>query len=79
MIDLIDDPEVCERLINEKAEKIYLVLEYMAGGELEWKGPNDTPLLTPVQTHAIFRDVINGVEYLHLNGIIHRDIKVPDR
>jgi serine/threonine protein kinase len=47
----------------------------MAGGELEWKGENDTPLLSHDQTHAIFRDVINGLEYLHHNGIIHRDVK----
>ncbi|KAJ3030184.1 UNVERIFIED_CONTAM: hypothetical protein HDU68_009825 [Siphonaria sp. JEL0065] len=67
--EVIDDPE---------AEKIYLVLEFMGGGEVEWRDVSwdpPRPALTIPEARRIVRDVISGLEYLHHNGIIHRDIK----
>ncbi|KAF7329216.1 Other/CAMKK/ELM protein kinase [Mycena kentingensis (nom. inval.)] len=63
----IDDPrEDCVRL----------VLEYMEGGELQWRErDSDTPYLNLDQTRRVMRDVVLGIEYLHMQGIIHRDIK----
>ncbi|PWN28102.1 kinase-like protein [Jaminaea rosea] len=64
--EVIDDPQ---------SKKIFLVLEYMAGGEVIWKDARGFPTLTVAETRSIMRDVVLGLEYLHYQGIIHRDIK----
>ncbi|KAJ1927531.1 hypothetical protein IWQ60_002835 [Tieghemiomyces parasiticus] len=66
LYEVIDDPA---------ARKIYLVLEYLEGGEIQWRDADDRPLLDLDEVRTIFRDLVLGVEYLHYQGIIHRDIK----
>ncbi|CCG84984.1 protein of unknown function [Taphrina deformans PYCC 5710] len=80
--EVIDDPA---------SEKIYLVLEYMWGGEVIWRTEDDEPALKLHQARSTFRDTMLGLEFcmsdlfhrplpanhdtVHYQGVIHRDIK----
>lgn len=51
-------------VINDPAsEKIYLVLEYMWGGEVVWRKDDDEPALTLNQARSTFRDTVLGLEF----------------
>nr|CAG8575054.1 1809_t:CDS:2 [Entrophospora candida] len=52
--EVIDDPT---------SKKIYMVIEYMEGGEIKWKDENDNPLMTINEARQTFRDVVLGLEY----------------
>ncbi|KAF5321012.1 hypothetical protein D9619_001892 [Psilocybe cf. subviscida] len=65
LLEVLDDPD---------DEKIYLIMEYLPGGEVQWNRQEE-PILSLRQIQRIMRDVILGLEYLHSQGIIHRDIK----
>ncbi|KAG6332063.1 hypothetical protein ID866_7026 [Astraeus odoratus] len=64
--------EVIDDKLNER---IYMVMEYLSGGEIKWRNDQNQPVLAVDQCRRICRDVILGLEYLHYQGIIHRDIK----
>jgi serine/threonine protein kinase len=57
------------------AFSIDVVLEYVERGEIKWRDKNNQPILTVDQVRPMIRDVVLGLEYLHFQGIIHRDIK----
>ncbi|KAJ9061914.1 hypothetical protein DSO57_1015948 [Entomophthora muscae] len=65
--EVIDDPA---------SRKIYMVLEYMDGGEVQFTDVDGSgPILDTPTIRHILRNVIVGLEYLHRQGVIHRDIK----
>ncbi|THV06330.1 kinase-like protein [Dendrothele bispora CBS 962.96] len=64
-----------EVIDDRKNDQIYLVMEYLGGGEIKYTNERREPILTVEQTRRIMRDAILGLEYLHHQGIIHRDIK----
>ncbi|XP_067014704.2 calcium/calmodulin-dependent protein kinase kinase 1 [Anabrus simplex] len=64
LVEVLDDPE---------EDHLYLVFQLLERGEV-LQVPTDTPL-SEEKAWSYFRDVIQGIEYLHYQRIIHRDIK----
>ncbi|KAK4058389.1 hypothetical protein OIO90_000547 [Microbotryomycetes sp. JL221] len=74
----LDHPNIVrlkEVIDDVKSKKVFMVLEFMAGGQVVWQDDHRRPTLTVKEARRTFRDVVLGLEYLHYHGIIHRDIK----
>lgn len=60
--------------IFDSLRNLFLVIEYMDGGEL-FDIIADQGHLSEQRASQVMRDIINGVDYLHDMGIVHCDIK----
>lgn len=69
LIEVLDDPE---------EDSLYMVMEMCKKGVVMQVGLDETAKPYSEETcRHLFRDLILGIEYLHAQGVIHRDIK-PD-
>ncbi|KAL4713995.1 hypothetical protein ACJJTC_005626 [Scirpophaga incertulas] len=62
-----------EEVFNSK-DTVYIILEFMQGGELFDKITKHGHLSEPI-TRFLFRQMVLAVKYLHSQGITHRDLK----
>lgn len=60
--------------IFDSMKQLFLVIEYMQGGEL-FDFIADQDHLSEQDASHVMRDIITGVDYLHDKGIVHCDIK----
>lgn len=75
IIEKLDHPNIIRRFESfEISSKVYICLEWAGHGDLlqhiRLKGP-----LKDQDTFKYFKEMCNGVDYLHENGIVHRDLK----
>ncbi|XP_061343250.1 CBL-interacting serine/threonine-protein kinase 1 isoform X1 [Gastrolobium bilobum] len=77
-LKLLKHPNVvrlCE--VSASKTKIYMVLEYVTGGELfdkiAYKGK-----LNEGEGRKMFQQLIDGVSYCHNKGVFHRDLKLEN-
>lgn len=62
-----------------KKQKIYIVMEYVAGGELFARVANERgSLIREGDAIRVARNLLTGVIYLHERNIVHRDIKLEN-
>ncbi|XP_050947910.1 CBL-interacting serine/threonine-protein kinase 1-like isoform X11 [Cucumis melo] len=57
--------------------KIYMVLEYVNGGELYYKIASKG-MLSEAEGKKVFQQLIDGVSYCHSKGVYHRDLKLEN-
>ncbi|XP_055678076.1 serine/threonine-protein kinase stk11 [Lutzomyia longipalpis] len=67
--------ELLDVLYNEEKQKMYLIMEYCVGGLQEMLDSAPEKRLPLFQAHRYFVQLLNGLEYLHGCGVIHKDIK----
>ena len=63
--------------VIETASTVYLIQEYVSGGELfdycMQKGP-----LAEAEVARLFRQLVRAVSWLHQHGVVHRDLKLEN-
>jgi hypothetical protein len=81
LLKFLDHPNIVElkEVIEDcNADNIYLVFGYVDGGilmEVKMDGTIDAKPMEQEIARNYFKQLLDGVEYLHKNNIIHRDIK----
>lgn len=67
--------QLLDVLYNDEKQKMYLIMEYCVGGLQEMLDHAPEKKMPLFQAHIYFRQLINGLEYLHGCRVIHKDIK----
>ena len=61
--------------MHESVHSIYFVMEYLSGGTLKEKLSNVT---TEAEANVILKSLLQCIQFLHKQGIMHRDLKLDN-
>ncbi|KAH9923941.1 Pkinase-domain-containing protein [Epithele typhae] len=75
MMKLMNHPNIMRIYdVYEGDKELYLILEYVEGGEL-FDFLVNRGRLAPLEALAYFKQIVYGLNYAHVFSIIHRDLK----
>ena len=75
VLQFLDHPNIIKLVdVYETEDKIYMISEYMRGGEL-FDYIVEKGTLSEIEASDIVRQITSAVAYMHACGIIHRDLK----
>mmetsp|Transcript_42022 Transcript_42022/g.99617 ORF Transcript_42022/g.99617 Transcript_42022/m.99617 type:complete len:329 (-) Transcript_42022:90-1076(-) len=74
----VDHPN-CVKLydVYYTVKSVYLVMELLTGGEL-LERVSEKGNLSEAETAKLVQQILRGVQYLHSQGIVHRDLKLEN-
>ncbi len=69
-------PFICNLKYSfQEIDKLYIVTDYKEGGDLAYYMYHKKKKFTEKQAKFIVANIILGLEFIHSNGVIHRDIR----
>ena len=75
ILKMIRHPNIIQLFeIIETPKQLFLIMEYVSGGEL-FDYISETGAFTEKFARFYFKQLLQGLDHCHLNGIAHRDLK----